>query len=64
VLFCCAEPRCDGLSPRDHDVFVDGGLQACDEMMAVIAITDGADCDGTVATFVSVSAEFAMLCSN
>lgn len=62
ILFCCAERECPAVEPGFDEVFIDGCQQTCVEQMALIAVVDGTDCEGTISTVTSVSQEFADTC--
>ncbi len=63
ILFCCAEgDRCAGLDSSSEDAFIDGCLDGCAANMALIAVVNGGDCDGTVNTIKTVNPTFAASC--
>ena len=64
ILFCCADRECAALESGDKDAFVDGCIDDCNQMMAVIAVTNGEDCPGTVNIIRSASQSFADTCDN
>jgi hypothetical protein len=65
VLTCNGSQNCPGFSgdPSEETNFLGFCGQACANQMAVIALVDPADCDGTVQTIQAVSAEYDALCT-
>lgn len=64
ILFCCANRECAALESSDKAPFVAGCIDNCSQMMAIIAVTNGDDCPGTVSIIRSASADFADTCDN
>jgi hypothetical protein len=71
VLFDCAleddssgEPNCPGLEPSDGAVLIPGCVQQCNNNMALIAIVDPSDCEGTIDTVTTVNPTFDNVCEN
>ena len=53
---------CPGFEPSDQTQFVAACNETCEQSMALVAIVDGSDCEGTVDTVEAVSVDFANLC--
>lgn len=70
VLFQCGlQPSsegialCPGFEPGDQEGFSNFCVPQCEALSGAVSFIDGTDCEGTVTTVASVSAEFADLCS-
>lgn len=54
---------CPGLQPGDQTQFVSGCAESCESNMALIAIIDPDDCEGTIETLETVSPDFDDICA-
>ena len=65
ILFCCAEPRCDGLTPLDKAPAVAACIELClDAGGALQDAVQGDDCANTVALVATGDITFADACAN
>jgi hypothetical protein len=54
---------CPGFEPGDLEEFVLGCAETCEQSMALIAIVDADDCEGTIETLESVAPDFENACA-
>lgn len=71
ALFDCAleddgsgNQNCPGLQASDGPFLIPGCVTQCNSMMAVLALIDPSDCEGTINTISAVSSQFDDACQN
>lgn len=57
-------PNCPGAEPADGPLFIPGCVQTCMSQMALLAIIDPNDCEGTIDTLSTLSSDFEDFCQN
>lgn len=71
ALFTCAlendsmgNQNCPGLTAADGPILIPGCVQQCTSQMALLALIDPNDCEGTIDTLSTISPTFADACQN